>query len=93
MPSRSGLALVLCLTTSSIAGCSAVPAIASSTLSAVGAWYSYRAATAETVQVLARECVFARQIRIEPGTVLTREDKMQIAAHNMATERICGALP
>lgn len=69
--------------------CSAVPAIASNSLAAVGAWYSYRAATAETVEVLSRDCVFAREIRIEPGTVLTREDRQQIAGHNLAVRRIC----
>jgi len=69
--------------------CSAVPAITSNGLSAFAAWYSYRAATAERVEVLSRDCVFARPIRIAPGTELEHTDKLAIAEHNLLVSRFC----
>ena len=70
-----------------LTGC--LPAtIASSAASSVSAYWSYRSATADKVNVLARECILG-PVYLSRESTLTTPDKRTLAAHNAAMAELC----
>lgn len=76
--------IALCM---ALQGCLAAT-IAGSAASSVSAYWSYKAATADTVEVLARECLL-EPVYLSRESTLTTEDKRQLAAHNAAMLGLC----
>lgn len=64
-------------------------------LSAGSSYYAWRAATAERVTVVAKDCQFAQPIILDRALapVMSRADKQQIARHNLAFEAVCRPAP
>lgn len=80
--------MLLSLTT----GCAILPELALGGVNAASAFWSYRAASADKVQVLTKDCEFSKAIYLTEESIsnITVEDKRKIVQHNKTVAAVCG---
>lgn len=59
--------------------------------SAASAYWSYKTATVEKVEVLSRDCIFAEELALNDAAVdaLDRQSLEDLAAHNRSVRKQC----
>ena len=79
---------ILSLTTS----CAILPELALGGVNAASAFWSYRAASAEKVEVLTKDCEFTEIIYLTEESIsgMALEDKRKIVRHNKSVAAVCG---
>jgi hypothetical protein len=73
-------------------GCAILPELALGGVNAASAFWSYRAASAEKVEVLTKDCEFTKSIYLTEESIssMALEDKRKIVRHNKSVAAICG---
>jgi|TARA_B100000745_G_scaffold28257_1_gene18148 hypothetical protein len=73
-------------------GCAILPELALGGVNAASAFWSYRAASAEKVQVLTKDCEFTKAIYLTEKSIsgIALEDKRKIVLHNKSVAAVCG---
>ena len=92
MPIRYGLIILVLMT--GISGCAAGIKAGTAAVTTLGAWWSYKAASADPVAVttLARECVWFKYVSVtcDEWAALSAATKKAIADNNRLGVELCG---
>lgn len=94
MPIRYGLIILALIAGTELSGCAAGVKAGTAAVSTLGAWWSYKAASADPVAVttLARECVWFKYVSMtcDEWAVLSAATKKAIADNNRLGVELCG---
>jgi hypothetical protein len=71
-----------------LTGCPAAT-LAGAGASTASAYWSYKSATVERVEVLNRECLSDGPVYLSRQSTLTRDDKVKLAQHNAILKKLC----